>query len=157
MSSLLVNTIILMFAAFGCLTLGAVVLNNPPLYDSPGFLLRMRTYLTTNTAETRRNHEFPELELRCYNVAPATVFTYLEKAITVLNWEVIEVDAQQHHIKASVETKLLKFKDDIEIQLQLADCGTELHIRSSSQIGRIDFAANTRHILDLMETLARVT
>ena len=157
MSSLLVNTIILIFAALGCLAIGAVVLNNPPLYDSPGFLVRMKTYLTTNIAETRRDHDFPELELRCYNVAPANLLTYLEKAIIVLGWEVLESDARQHHIKAVTETALLKFKDDIEIQLQLADCGTELHIRSSSRTGRGDFAANTRHILDLMETLARVT
>lgn len=156
MSSFFVNTIILVLATLGCLIVGAVILNNPPLYDPPGFFSRMKTYLTSNVAETRRDHEFPELELRCYNVAPDKLFTYLEKAILMLGWQVIESDVQQHRIQAMTETTLLKFKDDIDIQLQLADCGTELHVRSSSRVGRGDFAANTRHILDLMDALARV-
>ncbi|MBW2442530.1 MAG: DUF1499 domain-containing protein, partial [Deltaproteobacteria bacterium] len=48
------------------------------------------------------------------------------------------------------ETALFKFKDDIQIRLNIGDCGTELHIRASSRIGRGDLGANTRHILELM-------
>jgi hypothetical protein len=75
MSSLLVNTAFLLIAAFGCLAIGAIVLNNQPLNAPPGFMVRLQKYLTTNIAETRRKHEFPELELRCYPVSPDVLFS----------------------------------------------------------------------------------
>ena len=157
MSSLLVNTAFLVIAAFGCLAIGAMVLNNQPLNTPPGFMARIQTYLTTNSAETRRKHEFPELELRCYPVSPDILFSYIEKAIIVLGWEEVEIDAKKHHVHVIAESTLFRFKDDIEIQLQPADRGTELHVRSSSRVGKGDFGANARHITDLMATLARIS
>jgi uncharacterized protein (DUF1499 family) len=157
MNALLVNTAFLLISAFGCLAIGAIVLNNQPLNAPPGFMARIQKYLTTNIAETRHNHEFPELELRCYPVSPEILFSYVEKAIIVLGWEEVEIDAKQRHLHVVAESTLFKFKDDIEIQLQPADRGTELQVRSSSRVGKGDFGANARHITDLMATLARIS
>ena len=156
-TTLLLNTAFLILAAFGCLIIGALMINEAPLFEPPGFANRLRTYLTTNVAETRRNHEFPELELRCYKVTPQALFPRLERAIDVLGWQLVDDAPEQYRLKAVVETQLLKFKDDIDIQLRLADCGTELHIRASSRVGRGDLAANTRHIMALHNVLASQT
>ena len=78
---LLVNTVFYIIAGFGCLIIGAFVLNKPPFDKPPGFAVRLLTYLTTNVAETRRDHRFPELELRCYPLAPAQLFARVEHAI----------------------------------------------------------------------------
>ena len=155
MTLLLLNTLIMLIAAGGCLVMGALVLNNPPLNRPPGLYTRLWTYLSTHSAETRRNHTFPELELPCYTLPPKTLFTRLEHALMVLGWEVKETDKENYRLHAIISSSLFKFKDDLEIEIQLGDCGSELHIRSSSRIGRGDMGANTRHILTLLETLAR--
>ncbi len=152
---LLLNTFILLVAAGGCLIMGALVLNNLPMNQPPGLYTRLWTYLTTHSAETRLNHRFPELELRCYALPPQALFTRLEHALMVLDWKVVETDKEHYRLRAVITSSLFKFKDDLEIEIQLADCGSELHIRSRSRMGRGDLGANTRHILTLLETLAR--
>lgn len=154
MSYFAVNLLFLIVAGFGCLLIGALILNELPLGEPPGLARRLTTYLTTSTAVTRRNHEFPELELRSYRLTPDRLFARVEHALVVLNWHVEESDPAAHRLRAVVESRLLRFKDDVEIQLRLGDHGTEVHIRSSSRVGRGDFGANSRHIMDLHTTLA---
>ncbi len=155
MSMFAVNLLVLLSAAVGCLVVGAIVVNNPPLSDPPGFRTRLFTYLTQNVAETRRDHGFPELELRSYTMSPTPLFTRVEHAITALGWEIVDFDPGRYYLHAVVVTPLLKFKDDVEVYLVPAREGTELHIRSSSRVGKGDLGANTRHILDLLATLGR--
>ena len=155
MSMFAINLLVLLSAGVGCLVVGALVVNNPPLYDPPGFRTRLLTYLTTNVAEMHRDHRFPELELRSYTLPPASLFTRVEHAITALGWEIVDFDSGRYYLRAVVETSLLKFKDDVEVYLVPGSEGTELHIRSSSRVGKGDLGANTRHILDLLATLGR--
>lgn len=155
MSLFLINIVLFLLAGIGCLVVGSIVINNPPINDPPGFGIRLRTYLTNNVAETRRNHRFPELELPCYTLPPAPLFSRVERAVMILGWEVMEVDTKHYRLHAVAVTPLLKFKDDIEIQLLSAPCGTELHIRSTSRVGQGDLGANTRHILNLMDVLGQ--
>ena len=150
---LLINSITFLLAVFGCLIIGALTLNNPPLGSPPGFFVRLRTYLTTNSAETKLNHSFPELELPRVAMAPGILLIRIELTIDILGWEIIEVDARNFELHAVVETSLLKFKDDVLITLNPTTAGTEMHIRSSSRTGRGDLGANTRHILDLLTML----
>lgn len=155
MNIFLINILIFLMAGSGCLIVGGIVLNNPPIQTPPGFGKRLLTYLTMNTAETRHNHRFPELEIRCYPLPPTGLFTRVEHALAMLGWNIVTADQQQLSLHAVVETALLKFKDDIKIQLVNAPCGTELHIHSSSRVGRGDLGANTRHVMDLYTALSR--
>jgi hypothetical protein len=151
--TLLVNTVTFLLAVFGCLIIGALMLNNLPLGDPPGLFARLRTYLTTNSAETKRNHPFPELELPRAALNPGLLLTRLELTVDTLGWEIVEVDAQNFELHAVVETPLFKFKDDILVKLNATTSGTEIYIRSSSRVGRGDLGTNTRHILDLLAML----
>lgn len=152
---MLANTAFFLVAGAGCLIVGALMLNNLPLGAPPGLRRRLWTYLTTNVAETRADHPFPELELPCVPIAPGPLFTRLEHTVELLGWELVDSDAREYRLHAVVETSLLKFKDDVVVQLQTGNRGTEIHIRSNSRVGRGDLGANTRHILDLLEMLDR--
>jgi hypothetical protein len=138
-----------------CLVGGTLLANHPPLSAPPGFSERLLIYLTTHTAETRRTHRFPELELPCLPLPPAKLLPRLEEAMQSLNWQVQEIDAPQGRLRAVITTPVLRFKDDIEIHLVPAAGCTELHMRSSSRSGKGDLGANTRHILDLLQALQR--
>jgi uncharacterized protein (DUF1499 family) len=155
MIAFFLDFLLLILAGTGSLAVGGLVLNNPPLYDAPGFGRRLLTYLTTNVAETRRDHPFPELELRCYRLPPAVLFSRIEQAVEALGWEILECTSEHYHLHAGVSTPLLKFRDDLEVHLAVTGGGTEVHVRSSSRVGKGDLGANSRHILDLFQILAR--
>ncbi len=156
MEFVIANLLLTLIAAAGSLVVGALVLNRVPLGDSPGTAKRLWTYLSTHVAETRRQHVFPELELRCYRVPPGRLHERVEHVVNMLGWELVETKPAEHTLHAVVTSQLLKFKDDVEIKLVLADCGTELHVRSSSRVGRGDFGANAHHVMELHHALERL-
>ncbi|HMV39941.1 MAG TPA: DUF1499 domain-containing protein [Plasticicumulans sp.] len=145
-----------LIALAGCLAIGALVLNGVRLGEPPGMGRRLLTYLNNHVAETRRGHDFPELELRCYRMSPAQLYDRVEQALRVLNWEIVEASPQAQSLHATVTSQLLRFVDDVHIELRVAACGTELHVRSQSRIGRGDFGANARHVMELHLTLDRL-
>ena len=155
MTPFFMNLLVFFLAGAGSLVVGGLFLNNLPMHDPPGFGERLKTYLTANVAETVHNHRFPELELRCYTLPPKPLFTRVEHAVMALGWEILEIDPERYFLHAVVLTPLLKFKDDVEVQLTSTPRGTELHIRSRSRVGKADLGANTRHILDLLSALER--
>ncbi len=152
---LLSHTVMFLLAGAGCLVVGALILNNVPVGAPPGLRRRLHTYLTRNVAETRANHPFPELELPYVPIPPGALFTRLELTVELLGWELVESDARHHRLHAVAETALLRFKDDIIVQLEATNRGTAIHIQSSSRVGKADLGANTRHILDLLNMLGR--
>ena len=148
-----VNGLMTLIAAAGCLVLGGLMLNEPPMNDPPGFWARLAVYLTRSTAETRPEHPFPELTLRCYRMAPEALRGRVRHAMEILGWEI--VDERDDHVHALVRSRLFGFIDDVTVKLVDAACGTELHVRSASRIGKADLGANARHIVDLHDILAR--
>ena len=152
---LLINTAVLLLAAFGCLILGALILNDLPLNDEPGLLLRLKKYLTANSAETRRNSPYPELELRRYRMPPQALYERVKFAVELLGWTLADTDPREHRLRAVAESRLFRFKDDIDIRLTPTAAGTELHVRARSRVGRADLGTNTRHVMNLHATLAR--
>ena len=73
----------------------------------------------------------------------------------LLGWQIIDSDNHEYRIRAIVESELFKFRDDFSVQLIVGESGTELHLHSQSRIGRGDFGTNSRHILNLLQILAR--
>lgn len=136
------------------LAAGALSLNRVPLLDPPGLGERLRTYLTTNVAETRPDHPFPELRERSFSVPASELYARVREAAGSLGWRLVGEDPQQLRLEAVVETPLLHFRDDVQVEVRPAGADeARLHIRSASRVGRGDFGANTRHLLDLYRTL----
>jgi uncharacterized protein (DUF1499 family) len=132
----------------------AILRNRVPLFSSPGFFSRIRTYLTTNTADTREAERFPELApARIQGHLPETRERVLQ-ALRELEWELEVSPEKELELHAVVTTPLMGFKDDVRINLEPIDAtGTLVNIRSQSRIGKGDFGTNAGHILKLKTAL----
>jgi len=132
----------------------AIVRNGVPLVEKPGPGKRLLVYLSRNTAETRPDHDWPELRTRAYSSTVDELFDRVERTIRELGWEVVEKDQQAHTLHAVVSTPWLGFQDDVRIRLAGTSYqGTALNVRSGSRIGRADFGANAGHIMALHRAL----
>lgn len=146
--------VVLILVALGVVFLiVAVALNRPPLFDAPGFGTRLKTYITTNTAELKVDHVFPELRIRNDARAPGALLAAAREAVQTLGWS-LEDDAAAGTLHAVVTTRLWRFKDDVHISVQSEAGGSVLHVRSQSRVGRGDLGANARHVMDLLSGMA---
>lgn len=133
---------------------GAVLKNKVPLRDPPGVARRLLVYLTTNSAQTRSGHEFPELRPRTYPEPRKQMFERVKQAAAGLGWTVEGADPGAYTIHAVVATPWLGFKDDVRIALEESPGhGTTVQIASRSRVGRADYGANLGHVMELEEAL----
>lgn len=133
------------------LAAGALWLNRAPLLDTPGPLQRIKLYLSTHVAETRVDHERAELRPLLLDLPENKARDLVIQAMRRLCWQ--QIEARPEVLRAVVVTPLLRFRDDVEVRLIANSHGVLVHVRSGSRLGRGDFGANTRHILDLYRQL----
>lgn len=68
----------------------------------------------------------------------------------------IESDAEQGRLKFVATTGLMRFKDDVDIEvIQLEDGKTSLAIYSRSRVGYSDLGANQKRVRKLISDLCR--
>jgi len=133
---------------------GGLLLNRPPLLSPPGLIDRLKTYLTTNVAQTRPDHGFPELRPPLVPAGEETTRDAVLTAMRTLGWrEIRSVDGE---IRAVVVSSVFRFRDDLTLRLEPAAGGTRLHARSASRVGRGDLAANARHLQALFSEVDRL-
>jgi uncharacterized protein (DUF1499 family) len=138
------------------LLLGAgLLLNRPPLLAPPGPIERLKTYLTTNVAETREQHPFFELRPSLVAAEMKTAQEAVVTAMRSLGWR--EIRATNGEVRAVVVSALFRFRDDVTVRLDATEGSTVLHARSSSRIGKGDLGANARHLQVLFAQVGRMT
>lgn len=136
--------------------IGTILKNRPPLMDTPGPFARAGIYLTTNSVETRSNAIRPELRPRIYDAPPAEAWEAAQAVMEDLGWDVIHASEDNHSLQAVAITSLLRMKDDVYVRLHPVDSDlSTLYFHSRSQVGRADFATNTRHFLNFRSGLER--
>jgi uncharacterized protein (DUF1499 family) len=141
----------------GSLLAAGIISNRLPLTEPPGLATRLVTYLNTNVAETTEDSPFAELQLRRYEAPEGLLFDVARRAVQSLKWEITNLDAEKKEIQAVVTTKIWKFKDDVTVQIRPAQpSGSVLWVRSTSRVGKGDLGANTRHVMDLVETVNNI-
>ena len=126
-----------------------LLLNRPPLLSSPGLIERLSTYLTTNVAETRLDHEFTELRPPLIPAGKDQAQEAVLTAVRSLGWQ--EIQLIDGEVRAVVVSPLLRFRDDVTVRLEGTVGGTLLYARSASRVGKGDLAANARHLRELFE------
>lgn len=157
MTSKLLLLICILIAFPVLMILIALLKNDLPWSDPPGFGTRLATYLNTNIAETTIDSVFPELIPRRYALDKDVLKKLIVESMEKLGWDIVEPFDQHNKLHALVATPLLGFKDDVHIKLEPGAGGTVLvSVRSASRTGKGDLGTNTRHILDLFETLDSV-
>jgi len=131
---------------------GALVLNRLPWSASPGPVARLGIYLSRNRVQTRDDHPLPELRTLHISEPPDKALAKVAAAMGALGWK--EIRASHSDVRAVVVTPLLGFADDLEVTAGPSPGGgSRLSIRSASRVGRADFGANLRHVMDLMAQL----
>jgi len=131
---------------------GALVLNRLPWAASPGPIPRLGIYLSRNRVQTRDDHSLPELRSPHISEPPDKALAKVAMAMGALGWEDIRVGHSD--VRAVAVTPLLGFADDLAVTAEPSPGGgSRLSIRSASRVGRADFGANLRHVMDLMAQL----
>ena len=123
---------------------GGLLLNRPPLLAPPGPVERLKTYLTTNVAETQEGDVFPELRSPLFATEAKATQDAVLAAMRSLGWR--EVQAIDGEVRAVAVSALFRFRDDVTVRLEATEGGTLLHARSASRIGKGDLAANAKHL-----------
>ena len=74
---------------------GGLLLNRPPLLAPPGPVERLKTYLTTNVAETQEGHVFRELRSPLFATEAKATQDAVVAAMRSLGWrEVQAIDGE---------------------------------------------------------------
>ena len=131
---IMIQTILLLLGIAIAASAYALWANNLPWKEPPGIWTRLTIYLTKNVATT----------------SEVAVTLIIFVIVVALGWNLQSVDPDRMTLTASVQTKWLKFTDDITIRLEpVSPKQTRLHIHSASRVGSADFGANLSHILRL--------
>ena len=110
---------------------GGLLLNRPPLLAPPGPMERLKTYLTTNVAETREGHVFPELRPPLFAAEAKATQDAVEAAMGSLGWR--EIQMTEGEVRAVVVSQLLRFRDDVMAWTEATEGGTLLSMHVPPQ------------------------
>ncbi len=150
----------LLLAAFGVMMTwlgGNLLANDLPLWDTPGPLVRIATYLNAPQARTVEDSLFPELRPRYYSRGPSVLFLKIPEAVATLpRWAIVDTDPETRTFHAVVTSAVFGFQHDVLIRIVPEPGRPAIHVQASARVGRGDLGANTRHILDLYAALDAV-
>lgn len=153
LARLLIVTLVAMLGLLAA-TLAA---NDLPLWDTPGPLVRIATYLNAHEARTAEDSPFPELRPRYYARGPSVLFAKVREAVATLpRWSIVESDPETRTVHAVVSSAVFGFEDDVVITIVPEPMRPAVQVRAGTRVGRGDLGANTRHILDLYAALDAV-
>lgn len=93
--------------------------------------------------------------------ARAVLARVRQAAQSMAGWRIVAVDPERLRIEAVATTPLLRFKDDIVIEIRATAAASEpaavaplqVHMRSKSRLGRSDFGANRKRVALFFERL----
>ena len=123
--------------------------DDPPSFRRAALLPENRgrdmTYTGRDIAAQRR--AYPDLKPIVLAAAPAPAYdAALAAAKRMPRWNVIAADATARVIEAVVTTGLMRFKDDVVIEVRAKGDGSAVHVRSKSRSGKGDLGANAARI-----------
>ena len=127
--------------------------DNPPKFFVPG---RSRAGDQLGRAARAAHSGFyAHLRTLPLSAEPATVLAAAESLAREL-WHEVVIDHTGMRLQAVAITRLLRFRDDVVLELRATRAGScEVHMRSKSRLGRGDLGANARRIEDFLDRLRR--
>ncbi len=98
---------------------------------------------------------YPDLKPITSNKVVADMFKEVERhARAQEGWVIISSDLKSFRIEAVATTPLMRFRDDIVIEVRPEPSGSSVHMRSRSRVGRSDLGANAKRIQNFLKGLA---
>lgn len=97
---------------------------------------------------------YPDLDALRTRLEASQMFAKVVKVASGLEgWKIINVDDANFRLEATATTAMLKFTDDIVIEVRPEPDGSTVHMRSKSRIGRSDLGANYKRIKKFLSLL----
>ncbi len=97
---------------------------------------------------------YPDLAPIQSSLGPAAFFKRVIEAASVMpDWEVLDVDEANFRLEAIATTPMLKFKDDVVIEVRPEAQGSSVHMRSKSRMGKSDLGANYKRIKNFLQSI----
>ena len=132
--------------------------DDPPSFRRVALLPENRgrdmTYPGRNISTQRR--AYPELKPILRSDPPESAYeAVLAAARRMPRWNIIGVDAAARVVEVVVTSAMLRFKDDVVIEVRAKGTGSAVHMRSKSRSGRGDLGVNAARIRAFTEELAR--
>ncbi len=104
----------------------------------------------------RQRKLYPDLDSLRSPQAPVKLFKHALALVGKQpNWKIVYSDEANFRIEAVATTPLLKFSDDIVIEVRPEPDGSSFHMRSKSRIGRGDLGANHKRIKEFLELVQK--
>jgi uncharacterized protein (DUF1499 family) len=121
---------------------------NPPTFVAIKNLNPGRNYDYPKKFEVEQSGHYKDLSPL---QLPSNARQVFEKVVAVAReipgWSVVATDPENLRIEAVATTRLLRFKDDVVIEIRPVTPGiSEVHMRSKSRLGRGDLGANAKRI-----------
>jgi len=104
----------------------------------------------------RQRKLYPELDSLRSKLDATHLFKKIQPLVTQQGWKVISTDEANFRLEAVATTPLLKFSDDIVIEVRPEPDGSSFHMRSKSRMGRSDLAANYKRIKAFLELVQKI-
>ncbi len=115
---------------------------------------RDMTYSINNISRQRK--AYPDLKPVVRADPPEGAFEAVLAAVRRMpRWNIIGVDTAARVVEAVATTGLLRFKDDVVIEVRPKGTGSAVHMRSKSRSGKGDLGANAARIRAFTEELSR--
>jgi uncharacterized protein (DUF1499 family) len=100
------------------------------------------------------DHAHPDEEGPIFFCSPESLFSQVEALVAMRkDWRLKALDAQAGRISFIAVSKLLKFKDDVDIAILPDDGKSTLAIYSASRVGYSDLGANAKRVKELLASL----
>lgn len=113
--------------------------------DPPQFTIEKPYPEFSRRLQKKYYTELQPLKLR---LSESQAFDIIRNLVKARGWEIVHIDGSK--IEAVATTPLMRFKDDIVIEIRPAKEGSEIHMRSKSRIGKGDLGENARRIRKLL-------
>lgn len=108
------------------------------------------TYNPENYPIQKAKH--PEIKpLTIQDRLPEEIFKVVAQiANSQSDWVIVNINSKDKRLEATVTTLLLRFKDDVVIEVRaVPPGGSEVQMRSKSRVGRSDLGANSQRIKEI--------
>ncbi len=112
--------------------------------------------MTKNWAELTPNDQDPRLRPIVLPIPPAEALLQVAQMIANRKrWDVVSTEPETGTIRATHQTILWRFVDDVLIRCEPDPQGTRIQARSQSRIGKGDLGQNRRNLRDLTKALGK--
>lgn len=113
-----------------------------------------RDFSYSNELSAKQKKLYPDLAPAVSTQSPSRWFAkVVDTAKKQSGWKIVNVDEASFRIELMAITPLLKFTDDVVIEVRPEKGGSSLHMRSKSRLGKSDLGANFKRISEFLKAV----